>query len=221
MPGEPGEKGERGEQGISGQDGKDGKDGQEGQKGEPGEKGDAGEPGERGDRGEPGPRGSFDEPVEWQAGVHYEGKLVFHGGSTFFCRRDTAAEPPHDDWAPVAVRGADGVTGSARGLYDAQERYFRLDHVSHNGSVWIAVSDDPGPLPGDGWKMGAQRGLRGKPGERGEKGERGDRGPIGVGIVSASLDPDRYAAVIATSDGKSIELNLRPLFERYDQERGA
>jgi integrin beta 3 len=63
--------------------------------------------------------------------------------------------------------------------------------------------------------LAARAGSRGKPGERGPKGERGERG-IGVEQVTA----DGYALVLALSDGKTLKLDLRGMFERYDQERG-
>jgi integrin beta 3 len=194
--GDPGEKGEKGETGV-------------------GEKGDKGDPGDRGERGDPGPKASFDAPAAWIEGVHYQGELTFLDGSTWCARCDTAQRPPHDDWAPVALAGLDGRTGDARGLYDPSVAYSKLDRVSLDGSEWIAKCDDPGLLPGDGWMLAARAGSRGKPGERGPKGERGERG-IGVEQVTA----DGYALVLALSDGKTLKLDLRGMFERYDQERG-
>jgi HK97 family phage portal protein len=63
-------------------------------------------------------------------------------------------------------KGEPGNSGRARGLYSATEAYAALDVVAFNGSEWRAVRDDPGPLPGDGWMLGA-------------KGSRGKRGPAG------------------------------------------
>lgn len=98
--------------------------------------------------------------------------------------------------------GADGATGELRGLYDEHAEYRRLDRVSLNGSEWIARRDDPGPLPGDGWMLGAQ-GKRGKP---------------GISIESAAVDG--YAMVFELSNGKTLRADLRAMFERYDEERG-
>jgi hypothetical protein len=110
--------------------------------------------------------------------------------------------------------GIDGRTGEARGLYDPAETYRRLDHVSLNGSLWIARRDDPGPLPGDGWMLGAQK-ARGKPGE---KGEAGPRGEAGIGLEAVELDG--WSLVLELTGGRRRAIDLRGLFERYDQERG-
>ena len=60
--------------------------------------------------------------------------------------------------------------GRARGLYDPNVTDYRaMDVVAHNGSEWRAKTDNPGPLPGDGWALGA-KGARGKRGERGPSG---------------------------------------------------
>jgi Collagen triple helix repeat (20 copies) len=214
-PGEKGETGQTGETGPQGEPGPTGEAGQRGEQGIPGEKGQRGEPGECGERGEPGPRGSFVSPTPWAEGIHYQGELTFCDGSTWCARCDTAQRPPHGDWAPVALAGVDGRTGEARGAWDPQEHYRKLDHVKLNGSVWIARCDDPGALPGDDWMLGAQRGNAGKPGERGPKGERGEPG-IGVDKIIA----EDYAFIVKLTDGKTLTFDLRSMFERYDQERG-
>jgi integrin beta 3 len=229
-PGRAGDPGEPGPPGKDGKDGVDGKDGKDGERGPPGEAiagadGQAGEKGERGDqgppgeRGEPGPQGTFDAPEEWQEQrVYYQGQLIFLDGSTFCAKRDTAQRPPHDDWGPVALAGrdgADGRTGEPRGGWDASERYSKLDRVTHNGSEWIARCDDPGPLPGDGWMLGAQR-ARGRPGETGPA---GPPGPQGIGLKSAEVED--WSIRLTLTSGAEIALDLRPMFERYNQERGA
>lgn len=225
--GKDGEAGPIGPPGPTGENGKDGQDGKDGEHGPPGEAiegppGQAGEKGEPGERGEPGPRGTFTPPEEWrQERVHYQGQLVFIDGSTYCARCDTARRPPGEDWAPVALAGtngrdgADGRTGEPRGGWQEGDTYRFLDRVSHNGSEWIAKHDDPGPLPGEGWMLGATR-VRGRPGERGE---RGERGPPGIGIREA-ITRD-WSLVLRLSDGGEIAIDLRSLFERYDNERGA
>jgi hypothetical protein len=108
--------------------------------------------------------------------------------------------PPGPEGTP-GRDGADGVTGEARGQYDASETYGKHDRVASNGSEWIAKYDNPGPLPGEGWMLGAQ-GKKGKP---------------GVGIQRATTKG--YALVLETTDGKALTLDLRGMFERYDEER--
>jgi hypothetical protein len=76
--------------------------------------------------------------------------------------------------------GKDGETAKAwthRGTFNPNEAYFRHDVAAHDGCAWLALQDDPGPIPGDGWQILA---MRGKRGERGDKGERGPPGPQGL-----------------------------------------
>lgn len=225
--GERGETGEKGERGDPGEKGEAGQTGEKGDRGEAGEKGERGEPGESikgdkgdpGDRGEPGPRGSFNAPAAWVEGVHYQGGLTFLDGSTWCARRDTAARPPHDDWAPVAMAGIDGISGEARGLYDPDAAYLKLDRVAMDGSEWIARQDDPGPLPGDGWMLSARAGSKGKTGDRGLMGPPGDKGADGIGIAEVTVRD--FSVILEMTDGRTSRIDLRGMFERYHQERGA
>jgi integrin beta 3 len=104
---------------------------------------------------------------------------------------------------PAGPAGRDGATGEPRGKYDPAETYQKLDRVSFNGSEWIARKNAPGPLPGDGWMLGAM-GKKGRP---------------GVGIQNAVVRD--YALVLEMTDGKAMTIDLRGMFERYDQERDA
>jgi len=103
---------------------------------------------------------------------------------------------------PEGPAGRDGATGEPRGKYDGKEFYQKHDRVSFNGSEWIARKDPPGPLPGDGWMLGAM-GKKGRP---------------GVGIQNAVVRD--YALVLEMTDGKAMTIDLRGMFARYDQERG-
>ena len=116
----------------------------------------------------------------------------------------------------MALAGADGRTGDARGLYEPQAAYRKLDRVSFDGSEWVAKCDDPGPLPGDDWMLSAKAGSKGKPGDRGPKGERG---VPGVGVEAVELDG--WSLVLELTGGRRKAIDLRGLFERYDQERSA
>ena len=216
LPGEPGPPGERGERGP------------EGPRGEPGERGPAGESvvgpkGDPGDRGPDGPPGKFIPPRAWARGIHYESAVVSHAGSTYCALRDTAEEPPHEDWALVAARGEDAPVGEVCGLHDEARRYRKFDLVAWNGSEWRAKYDDPGPLPGDGWALSAKVGKSGKPGDPGPKGEPGLPGRIGPpGPAIAEWHIDNYRAVPVMADGKlGPALDVREFFERYHGEAGA
>jgi integrin beta 3 len=209
MPGEPGQKGDKGDPGEAGEKGDPG---QAGERGQPGEPGQSGERGEKGDPGESAP-----DPTEKVAAAALE-KLredrleldeKLFAATRRFERLSAELEerlasitegPPGPEGTP-GRDGADGVTGEARGQYDASETYGKHDRVASNGSEWIAKYDNPGPLPGEGWMLGAQ-GKKGRP---------------GVGIQRAVTKG--YALVLETTDGKAMTLDLRSMFERYDEER--
>jgi HK97 family phage portal protein len=72
---------------------------------------------------------------------------------------------------PPGPPGEPAYPGRARGLYSPAEAYRAMDVVSFNGSEWRAITDEPGPLPGEGWMLGAK-------GSRGKRGERGAPGPV-------------------------------------------
>jgi hypothetical protein len=80
--------------------------------------------------------------------------------------------------------------------------------VAHDGGSWLALHDEPGPLPGAGWAQLTMRGQRGKPGD---KGERGPPGPEGRGISDFAVNEDGDALVIELSDNtlRSIPLVTR------------
>lgn len=112
----------------------------------------------------------------------------------------------------VAAKGQDAKQGRALGLFDPQAAYDELDRVSFKNCEWIAMRDQPGELPGDGWMLAA----KGKPGPIGPKGERGLPGKDGVGFKGARLD--EWTLVLDLSDGRTARIDMRSLFERYDSE---
>ena len=131
-------------------------------------------PGERGERGEPGEPGR---------------------------QGDTGAPGERGE---KGDKGEPAYQGRACGLYSETAAYRALDVVAFNGSEWRAVRDDPGPLPGDGWVLGA-KGARGKPGE---KGERGAPGPAVAELVLADDE-----LVLMHADGSALSVDLAPLRE--------
>ena len=91
--------------------------------------------------------------------------------------------------------------------------YRAMDVVAHNGSEWRAITDDPGPLPGDGWMLSAKgvKGDKGVPGEsikgdRGERGLPGVAGPEGRGIADILID--NGVLVFVLTDGVRKEFML-------------
>jgi hypothetical protein len=186
-----------------------GPQGERGEQGFPGEA-IAGPNGEQGPPGPPGPPGRFKTPSAWTRGVHYDGELVTHGGSTWCAARDTAEEPPHDDWLCVAEAGRDGQSITIRGLWKAADRYRALDVVALNGSSFVARIDEPGQCPGDGWQLIAAQGNRGKAGERGPK---GDCGPAGRALVAATVDVEGLLTLTA-NDGSTLTCDFYPVLSR-------
>lgn len=154
--------------------GADGKDGRDGIDGVAGEKG---ETGERGEAGEPGKDG-----LDGQNGA--DGRDGVDGKD---------GEP-----------GKDAYAGEARGLFDAEASYRKMDVVSFNGSEWRAKRDDPGELPGEGWMLSA---CRGKRGERGGDGIQGKSGEAGTAIVAGYVE-DGQTIVLTREDGSEIRLEL-------------
>jgi len=105
--------------------------------------------------------------------------------------------------------GSDARPWRHRRTYDPkQEDYAQGDVVAHDGGSWLALLDEPGPLPGDGWAQLTVRGQRGKPGDRGE---RGPQGSEGRGIADLSINESGETLVIELSDGtqRSIALVTR------------
>jgi integrin beta 3 len=187
---QPGPSGEPGKEGQRGPQGEAGPEGAEGPPGPAGATGAAGAVGERGPVGDPGPRGL--------AG-------------------DVGGPGPRGEPGPQGERGLDAYPGEARGLWDASAQYRAMDVVTHNGSEWRAVRDDPGELPGPGWMLGA-KGVRGRPGEkgpageRGAKGDKGDRGQDGFGIQEMTIADSTL--MLLRADGVVLSCDLLPVIER-------
>jgi hypothetical protein len=207
--GEPGERGEPGLEGPRGQDGQAGEPGprgERGERGEPGESGERGEPGERGERGEQGPVGQLPIAAEWTRGVHYAGTVVTCGGSLWQASRDTGE----------AAAGRDAKELAHRGTFDPLCSYGRNDLVALDGGAFIALRDDPGDCPGDGWRLLVARGKPGKPGERGERGERGLPGLDGrAGVGIADVAVEGFALIVSLTNGDTIARDMKPMFEEY------
>ena len=127
----------------------------------------------------------------------------------------SAARPGNGAWtaqrarlvAPASAGRQESrpIPGRACGAWDAAASYRAITSVAHNGSEWRAVKDDPGPLPGDGWRLGA-KGSRGKPGEPGKPGKPGAR------VAELVLADD--ALVLVHDDGSALSVDLKPLRER-------
>jgi len=160
-------------------------------------------------RGDPGPQGKMPVVRDWTDKVHYEGDVRTHGGSTFQALRDTAKEPPHDDWICIARAGAAGRSFDIRGTYDESDSYRHLDVVALGGASFAATRDNPGPCPGEGWQLIAAQGKRGNPGPS-VKGEPGKPGPA---LREAVVDHNGVLT-FRNADGTTVECDLYPLLSR-------
>ena len=228
-PGRPGEAGADGPRGADGARGAEGPAGAAGDVGPAGPRGLVGERGEAGPIGPQGPAGPVGvlpavaafEPDR----VYYRGDAVTHKGSTFQARKDTGQAPPHADWISLASRGVDGATPRARGTFNPDAVYAALDIVASDGASFIALRDNPGVLPGEGWQLLVRQGRvggRGPQGDAGPKGERGERGEGAPSITGWKLDRETYRATPILSDGKrGPALELRGLFEQFQSETRA
>lgn len=175
--------------------------------------GEDGKDGEKGERGDPGADGKLTAVKKWMPGVHYDGDICAHDGATWQALKDTAEEPGGEDWICLAGRGADGKDGASfnpRRLWNAEENYSRLDVVALNGGSFVALKDDPGPCPGEGWMLIAQPGKRGEKGDRGEKGEKGDRGLAGAPVTGLTNDKEGVLT-LTNGDGSKVQCDLYPL----------
>lgn len=191
--------------GRDGLDGKDGRDGIDGKDGEP---------------GQPGSPGKLPAVREWSDVIHYEGDVVSHAGSTYQAARDTAKEPPHDDWICIARAGSDGRDGRSftiRGTWSETSSYQALDVVALGGASFAARRDDPGSCPGEGWQLIAAQGKRGAPGERSMV--KGDPGKPAPTITNMTIDDDGLL-VINNSDGTTVDCDLYPLLSKLTRPDG-
>jgi hypothetical protein len=106
--------------------------------------------------------------------------------------------------------GPIGYVGRACGRWNAEVSYRAMDVVALNGSEWRAIKDDPGPLPGNGWMLGA-KGVKGDKGVPGDKGV-GERGPQGLpgapgqdGVGIADIVIEAGVLLIRLTDGRQKE----------------
>jgi len=155
----------------------------------------------------PPPPARFPLVRAWEDRVHYEGAVVACGGATWQATRDTGREPPHEDWVLLAAPGAAGRGFSVKGTFAKSGAYRALDVVACDGASFIALVDDPGPCPGEGWQLMSSRGRAGKPGERGPAGQAGPPGP---GAASLALSDDGVLT-LSLSDGSTLSVDFYPL----------
>jgi hypothetical protein len=164
--------------------------------------------------------------------VHYASEVVTFEGATFQAGNDTGRAPDNtDDWVCLAAAGQPGRDGrvpTPRGTFDIAATYAALDIVALEGASFIALRDDPGACPGDGWQLLVRQGKRGTAGACGERGERGPSGAPGAAgepgkaaakIAGWKIDQAAYTATPLISDGsKGPAIELRALFKQFQDE---
>ncbi len=157
--------------------------------------------------GKDGSDGRLPMIAEWIERVHYAGEVVTLAGATWQAKRDTGKSPPHDDWTCIAAAGRDGRSLTIRGTFDATATYDALDVVALNGGSFVALSDDPGECPGEGWQLLTSPGKRGQKGEDGARGAPGPRGEAGPSIIAGTFDGCRM--VLTNDDGSEVSVDVR------------
>jgi hypothetical protein len=168
-------------------------------------------PGPPGERGAEGPPGKLPTVKAWTDAVHYEGDVVHLDGSTYQALKDTARQPPHEDWQPVASRGVDGQGFIVRGTYSEIETYRKNDIVALGSGSFVAKHDDPGPCTGPGWQLWAgpgKRGEKGLPGDCGDRGPKGEPGVPGADIIGGRFDLKDMKLVLVRSDGATVDIDF-------------
>lgn len=182
-----------------------------GPQGPQGVKGEQGESikGEQGERGEDGAPGMLPIVKTWADGVTYAGEVKTHNGALWQAICDTGTAPGADDWICLAMSGR---SLRPRGLWGADAEYRYLDLVQRDGATFMALRDDPGPCPGDGWQLVARQGKAGQQGPKGDRGDQGMRGLSGVGLADLYLDDDKVLVAVLT-DGTKKTVDFYPTLE--------
>lgn len=175
------------------------KDGSPGSAGPPGERGERGEPGEAvtGPPGEPGPPGPAGERGE--QGIPGEG-----------------IQGPSGEQGipgPVGEAGEAGRSIAVAGTWRPHATYAALTVVARDGGSFIALRDDPGPCPGEGWQLMTRQGKAGPPGPKGERGEKGNPGLPGASPAALTVDSEGLLTLVM-DDGRTFSCDLYPLLVR-------
>lgn len=140
---------------------------------------------------------AFNFTGNWTTNVTYlPGSIVYYNGSYYVSlanNSDTIPDAAPDTWmiisgigtqGPVGPSGADGPSGNTGGIgagaWDNTTFYNTGDLVSHNNTVWLAVTNNSGVEPGtDGLIWSRVSANCGSPGNTGDVGPTGPSGPDG------------------------------------------
>jgi hypothetical protein len=114
--------------------------------------------------------------------------------------------------------GRDGLDGRSFRVCDTwveTEQYQELDVVMLNGNSFVARYANPGPCPGDGWKLHSLRGKAGPPGPKGDRGDAvtGPPGPPGPGLAAMTLSSEGVLT-LTFEDGRSFSQDFYQPFSQ-------
>lgn len=137
--------------------------------------------------------GVFPIAKAWEDRVHYAGEVVVHDGQTWQAAKDTGRAPGGDDWTCLARSGADARGFVVCGTFAEDVDYSANDIVMRDGSSFVALRNNPGECPGDGWQLWAGRGKTGKMGPS----IKGDPGRDAAEIVALYRDGDDIVLTMA------------------------
>ena len=79
-----------------------------------------------------------------------------------------------------------------------------------NGGSFVALIDEPGACPGEGWQLWAKQGKAGQKGDRGAVGPRGEPGKV-IRVIGGQIDPERMELVLLHTDGEPVSIDVTPL----------
>lgn len=131
---------------------------------------------------------------------------------------------PQGEVGKAGPAGADGSEWHLHGLFEPHANYSRGSVVVLDGGAFVAIKDDAGPCPGDGWRQLVQRGksgLRGEPGERGPAGPAGPEGKPGKTVVKLKMLPGYHVVNIYDDGSQGEPFSLRDAFAQYDAEKNS
>lgn len=144
------------------------------------------------ERGAPGA-----ETAAWRPGIYRDGVTVQHHIGQFYrALRDTASEPPGDDWERLGTAGFRFVGGHVEG-----KMYALGDLVVNDYSMFVQTTA--------GMQLMAARGAKGDPGKDGRDGSS----VTGMRLMGSRLQ-------LTLRDGaatRTIEVDFLPLLETFGE----
>lgn len=173
-------------------------------------------------------RAEFDAKIAALEAAHAQATIGYTRTSVEFCDKMAArlldvkdgapgpkGDPGESIEGPPGRDGTDGRSFTVRGTYGEGETYDMLSVVALGGSSFVALRDDPGPCPGDGWQLLSPRGKAGPPGPKGDRGDAvtGPPGPPGPGLAAMTLSSEGVLT-LTFEDGRSFSQDFYQPFSQ-------